>query len=242
MSSSTVLSPSSIPAHDQPVSGDVTQPLARRLQQARLLAVVTLEQADDAAPLAAALREGGITAVELTLRTPQALEAIRAWRQAEPEFLLGAGTVLTPGQADQARMAGADFALAPGFDRATVVHCLEQPFPFIPGVATSSEIQAAVALGCRLLKFFPAEMLGGLRGLRTLGAPFAHLGVRYVAMGGITAGQLAGYAAEDFVSAVGSSGIAPPEDIRRKAWQAITRRAHEAVIGLAARGSCELMA
>ena len=125
--------------------------------------------------------------------TPATLEALRALCAAVPELLVGAGTVLTPEQADLARDAGADFALAPGLDVPTVRHCGASGIPFVPGIATPSDIQAALAAGCRLLKFFPAEPLGGARGLGILAAPFAHLGVTYLPLGGIDKENVSAY-------------------------------------------------
>lgn len=202
---------------------------AEKLAATRLVAVATIERPEDAAPLAEALAAGGLAAVEVALRTPRALDAIRAMKRAWPASLLGAGTVLTPGQADAARSAGADFGLAPGLDAATVRRCAALAWPFIPGVATASEIQAAIGLGCRLLKFFPAETLGGPRGLRVLAAPFAHIGVRFLPLGGIDAAALPAWLAEPSVAAVGGSWIAPPSAIRQKDWAGIARRAAEAV-------------
>jgi 2-dehydro-3-deoxyphosphogluconate aldolase/(4S)-4-hydroxy-2-oxoglutarate aldolase len=189
-----------------------------RLTAARVLAVVVVERAEDAPPLAHALEAGGLRAVELALRTCAALDALRAMREAAPGLLLGAGTVLTAEQADAAKAAGADFALAPGLDVATLRHCGRIGLPMVPGVATASDIQAALREGCRLLKFFPAEPLGGLRGLQTLAAPFAHLGVRYVPMGGIDAARAPAYLADPAVAAVGGSWMAPAALIRRRAW------------------------
>ena len=199
--------------------------LAARLAAARIVAVVTVEQPEVAAALAAALGAGGIGAVELTLRTPAALDALRAMRLAAPGLLLGAGTVLTAAQAEAVKAAGADFALAPGFDLATVRRSGEIGLPCVPGVATASDIQAALGAGCRLLKFFPAEPLGGVRGLRILAAPFAHLEVRYLPLGGIDLAKTPAYLAEPGVAAVGGSWIAPPELIRRRAWDVIRQQA-----------------
>jgi 2-dehydro-3-deoxyphosphogluconate aldolase/(4S)-4-hydroxy-2-oxoglutarate aldolase len=203
--------------------------LAARLAQARIVAVVTVDDAASAAPLAASLTAGGIAAVELALRTPAALAALQAFRAAAPEVLLGAGTVLLPEQADAAQAAGADFALAPGLDVATARHCGAIGLPFVPGVATASDIQAALREGFRLLKWFPAEPLGGARGLRALAAPFAHLGVRYLPLGGIDEAKATAYLAEPAVAAVGGSWIAPAELIRARAWDAIRSRAAAAV-------------
>jgi len=204
--------------------------LADRLASARIVAVVTLDAAADAAPLAEALTAGGLRAVELALRTP----ALRAMRVAAPGLLLGAGTVLSPEQAEAAQTAGADFALAPGFDMATARHCAVIGLPFVPGVATASEIQAALREGFRLLKWFPAEPLGGVRGLRALAAPFAHLNVRYLPLGGIDEAKAPAYLAEPAVAAVGGSWIAPAELIRAGEWDAIRHRAAAAVASAAA--------
>jgi 2-dehydro-3-deoxyphosphogluconate aldolase / (4S)-4-hydroxy-2-oxoglutarate aldolase len=215
-------------------AGERNAGLYQRLGEARIVAVVTIERASDAAPLGAALMKGGIRAVELTLRTPAALDALRTMRAAAPELLLGAGTVLSPGQADAAKEAGAGFALAPGFDLATVRRCAEIEFPFVPGVATASDIQAALGAGCRLLKFFPAEPLGGVKGLRTLAAPFAHLGVKYLPLGGIDLAKAPGYLGEPCVAAVGGSWIATAELIRSQAWGVIQQNARAAAALVAA--------
>ncbi|MEY4686477.1 MAG: hypothetical protein RIR76_500 [Verrucomicrobiota bacterium] len=203
--------------------------LGERLASARIVAVVTLDAAADAAPLAEALTAGGLRAVELALRTPAALAALRAMRVAAPGLLLGAGTVLSPEQAGAAQAAGADFALAPGFDVLTARHCGAIGLPFVPGVATASDIQAALREGFRLLKWFPAEPLGGTRGLRALAAPFAHLGVRYLPLGGIDEAKAPAYLAEPAVAAVGGSWIAPADLIRRREWETIRSRAAAAV-------------
>ena len=200
-------------------------PLAVRLRAARVMAVVTLEQVTDVVPLVAALRAGGMLAVEVALRTSGALEALRHMRTVAPDFLLGAGTVLTPAQADAACAAGANFALAPGLDAATVRHCEQIGLPFVPGVATATDIQAAWALGCGCQKFFPAEALGGAAGLRLLSAPFAHLPVSFLPLGGIDETRLSAYLALPTVVAVGGSWIAPTELIRQQAWTEIERRA-----------------
>ncbi|HRE82585.1 MAG TPA: bifunctional 4-hydroxy-2-oxoglutarate aldolase/2-dehydro-3-deoxy-phosphogluconate aldolase [Opitutaceae bacterium] len=204
-------------------------PVFTRLQTTRLVAVVTIERPDDVPPLCRALLAGGVSVIECALRTPQALEALTRIKQAFPEVLLGAGTVLTPAQADKAREAGADFALAPGFDPETVRHCAQVALPFIPGVATASEIQAAIAQGCRWLKWFPAGPLGGVSALRTLAAPFRHLGVKYLPLGGISIDVLKDYLAEPDVGAVGGSWIAPTELVQQRSWEEIERRASTAV-------------
>jgi 2-dehydro-3-deoxyphosphogluconate aldolase/(4S)-4-hydroxy-2-oxoglutarate aldolase len=201
-----------------------------RLASAQVVPVITLDRPQDATPLAEVLVAAGIRSVELALRTPAALATLRALHYAAPGLLLGAGTVLTTDQADEARAAGADFALAPGFDAAIVRHCAAIGLPFIPGVATASEIQAAISLGCSLLKWFPAEPLGGVRGLRTLAAPFLHLGIRFLPLGGISMETAAAYLADSHVAAVGGSWIATPELIQRRAWDEIRQNARQATI------------
>lgn len=206
-------------------AGPDSQPILAAVAAARIVAVVTVETAADARSVARALLEGGIGALELTLRTPGALEAIAAVRDAEPALLVGAGTVLTPAQADEARACGAQFGLAPGFDAETVRHCQARDFPFIPGVATASEVQAAMNLGCRLLKFFPAEPLGGPGGLRALAAPFRYHGIRFLPLGGIGREQMGDYLSEPCVAAVGGSWIAPAVLVGKGDWGEIARQA-----------------
>ena len=203
--------------------------IASRLRSARVLAVVTIDELASVAPLVDALTRGGIGAVELALRTPVSHEALREFRRLAPAMLLGAGTVLTCEQADAVKAAGADFALAPGFDAGVARHCRDIGLPFVPGVATATDIQAALALDYHCLKFFPAEPLGGLRGLRTLASPFVHLGVCFVPLGGISAETCRPYLADPLIAAVGGSWIAPKELLQKHAWSEIAVRAATAV-------------
>jgi len=195
--------------------------LVQKLAGAGVVAVVTLENADDAVPLARALQAGGVTAIELTFRSAAAPEAIRRIRSQVPEMLVGAGTVLTATDVKTALAAGAIFGVAPGCNPSTLRAARELGLPFAPGVATATEIEIAVENGCRLLKFFPAETSGGLAHLNTLAAPFAHLGVRYIPLGGIGAGQLGSYLGSPLVACVGGSWLAKPEAIRRRDWPGI---------------------
>jgi 2-dehydro-3-deoxyphosphogluconate aldolase/(4S)-4-hydroxy-2-oxoglutarate aldolase len=199
-----------------------------------ILAVVTLHDLDDLPPLAAALHAGGIRAIELALRTPVALKAVTRLRALLPGALIGAGTVLTPEHLDQARDAGAHFTLAPGLNPRTLRRSLALRHPHIPGVATPGDIQAAVNLGARLLKFFPAKPLGGIPALATMNAPFAHLGLRYVPMGGITAAGIGAWLAGPVVASVGMSAIAPPALIQAGDWPQIQANAATAIANCAA--------
>lgn len=203
--------------------------LLRRVSAAGVVAVLTVEDADDAVPLASALAAGGIFAIELTLRTPCALEAIRRIRTGAPESLVGAGTVLNRAQLADAHAAGARFGVSPGCNPSTLRAARELGIPFAPGVATPSEVEIAVEHGCRLLKFFPAGPGGGLPYLRTMNAPFDHLGLRYLPLGGISLPQLGEYLASPLIAAVGGSWMAPLEVIRRRDWAAITAAAAAAI-------------
>jgi 2-dehydro-3-deoxyphosphogluconate aldolase/(4S)-4-hydroxy-2-oxoglutarate aldolase len=198
------------------------------LKAARVVPVATVQSVRDVEPLVGALFECGLCAIELTLRTPAALEVIREARRLAPRVLLGAGTVLTVAQADEVLAAGADFALAPGFDPDVVVHCRRAGLPFVPGVATASEIQRAWSLGCDVLKLFPAESLGGVNGFRTLVTPFRHLPLSFVPLGGITAPQLKRWLEQPAVAAVGGSWIADMPSIEAGRWAEIRTRAGEA--------------
>jgi len=176
------------------------------LSRIGLVPVITIESPRDAVPLAEALLDGGIGCAEVTFRTPAAGEAIHGISSACGELLVGAGTVLTVEQAEQATQAGAQYVVAPGFDPAVVGWCQERNVPVIPGVATPTEIGMALARGLSLLKFFPAEAMGGVQMLPALSAPFA--GVQFIPTGGITAANLPRYLALPNVAACGGSWMA----------------------------------
>src|SRR5215467_7002689 len=154
------------------------------LSRIGLVPVITIESPHDAVPLAEALLDGGIGCAEVTFRTPAAAEAIADISSTRRELLIGAGTVLTVKQAEQATQAGAQYVVAPGFDPAVVGWCQAHDVPVIPGVATPTDISMALSRGLDLLKFFPAEAMGGVPTLRALSAPFAS--VRFIPTGGIT--------------------------------------------------------
>jgi 2-dehydro-3-deoxyphosphogluconate aldolase/(4S)-4-hydroxy-2-oxoglutarate aldolase len=192
----------------------------------RLIPVVVLEDLAAALPLARALRDGGLPVAEVTFRTAAAPAALRALA-AEGDLLVGAGTVVRPDQVDAAVAAGARCIVTPGLSRAVVARCRELAVPVIPGVATATEVMAALDLGCELLKFFPAETSGGVAALRALGGPFPD--VRFVPTGGITAANAAGYLGLGSVLAVGGSWMVAPSLIAAGDFAAIARLAAEAV-------------
>jgi 2-dehydro-3-deoxyphosphogluconate aldolase/(4S)-4-hydroxy-2-oxoglutarate aldolase len=199
-----------------------------RLQSAGVIAVLIIDRVEDAAPVAEALLAGGIVAIELTLRTPVALEALRHIKRCCPEILAGIGTVLSPDQVARAVDAGAEFAVAPGTNPRVIEAALAAGLPFAPGICTPSDIERALEYDRRLLKFFPAEPCGGLAYLRTIAAPYAHLGLKYIPLGGITAKNMADYLQEPAVGGVGGSWFASREIIAAREWPRITESAREA--------------
>ena len=202
--------------------------LSTRVHQSGIIAVLIIEDARKAVPLAQALLAGGIDSIELTLRTPTALEAVRAIRAEVPQMTVGVGTILTPGQVDDAVAAGAAFGVAPGMNPRVVRAAQDSGLPFAPGVCTPTDIEIALEHGCKLLKLFPAEPSGGLAYLKTIAAPFAHLGVKYIPLGGIGPANAAHYLAEPSVQAIGGSWLAPKEAIQSENWAFITQLATEA--------------
>jgi 2-dehydro-3-deoxyphosphogluconate aldolase/(4S)-4-hydroxy-2-oxoglutarate aldolase len=206
--------------------------LLRRLEASGAIAVVTLDNARDAVPLAHALIAGGIDSIELTLRTPAAWDAIARVVEEVPEMLLGAGTVLDLQQVERLARLKAAFALAPGTNPRVIAAARESGLPFFPGVATPSDIEAAGEQGCRILKFFPAEGMGGLAYLRQMAAPYEHLGLRFIPLGGVRDRHLEAYGRERAVLAVGGSWIATRAMIAAHRWELITENAliaHEAM-------------
>lgn len=197
------------------------------LRQLRLVPVLVVEDPKDAAPLADALAAGGLPCAEVTFRTAAAGEAIRRMVDAQPDMLVGAGTVLTPAQADEAVSAGARFIVSPGFNPAVVDHCLERGIPIYPGVCTPTEIEAALQKGLKVLKFFPAEPAGGLAFLKAISAPYSM--VEFIPTGGINAGNLTTYLSFRSIIACGGSWMAPGEWIRSGAFDRIEEETAKAV-------------
>ena len=200
---------------------------ARLLARCPLVPVVVLDRADDAVPLGEALLAGGITGVEITLRTAAGLDAIARAARALPELTVGAGSVLTPGQVDQVVEAGARFVVSPGLHAAVIARCAELSVPALPGIATASELMTAINLGLTEVKFFPAGLLGGPAAIRALSAPFP--GVSFLPSGGVGPGNLADYLALPCVPAVSGSWMVEPGLIRAGEWAEITRRSAAAL-------------
>lgn len=201
-------------------------PLLEVMTGQPVIPVIRIERARDAAPLARALARGGLPAIEITLRTPAALEAIRIAAAEVPEALVGAGTILDPRHYAQAADAGARFIVSPGLTPGLIDAATDSAVPLLPGAVTPGEIMGARDAGYSLLKFFPAEQAGGAAFLKALSSPLA--GIRFCPTGGIGAGNAADYLSLPNVICVGGSWVAPDRMIEAGDWDGITRLAAEA--------------
>ena len=195
----------------------------------RLLCITVVDRAEDAVPLAEALLAGGLNVMEITFRTAAAAEAIQRIRQKVPRMAIGAGTLLTSEQVQCAIDVGAQFGVSPGLNEAVLNTAGERDLPFFPGVMTPTEVDRALNLGWRHLKFFPAEPAGGAAMLKALAAPFAHTGVKFVPTGGINAATLPNYLTIPQVAAVAGSWMGERKLIQEKAWSKITALTAEAL-------------
>ena len=200
----------------------------------RLVCVAVIDKVDDAVPLAEALIAGGLNCIEVTFRTAGAAESIARIRQALPQAVVGAGTLLTADNVKAAVDAGAQFGVSPGLSEAVSNVAHEFRFPLFPGVITPTEIMAAMELGWKHLKFFPAETFGGVNALKALAGPFGHTGVKFIPTGGITAATLPNYLAVPQVAAIGGSWMAEKKLVAEKNWQQITALTAEAMKVIAA--------
>jgi 2-dehydro-3-deoxyphosphogluconate aldolase/(4S)-4-hydroxy-2-oxoglutarate aldolase len=201
--------------------------IIQKLGKLALVPVVKIEHAENAIKLGKALLNGGLPCAEITFRTESAEEAIRSIASTLPEIILGAGTVLTADQAQKAIGAGAQFIVAPGFNPKVVDWCLEHEVPVIPGVATPTEIEMALDKGLNILKFFPAQTMGGIDMLKAIAAPYS--GVKFVPTGGLNAQNLADYLKLPMVFACGGSWFVKANLISAGEFDEITRLTKEAV-------------
>jgi 2-dehydro-3-deoxyphosphogluconate aldolase/(4S)-4-hydroxy-2-oxoglutarate aldolase len=197
-----------------------------------VIAVLTIDDAEVAIPTAQALLEGGVRSIELTLRTDIAFDSIHAIKTRFPEITIGAGTIIFPKQVQQAIDAGADFGVSPGFQTAVAEEALKCELPFAPGIATPSDIEAAITLGFQVLKFYPAEPMGGLNYLISMSTPYQYLGLQFVPLGGLNIDNMSAYLSNDCIPSIGGSWIANRKLIRSKDWKAITANARK-VLALA---------
>jgi len=189
--------------------------------------VVAIDDADAALPLADALVEGGLAIAEITFRTEAAAAVMKKLKDQRPDIMLGAGTILTVDNLRRARDCGAAFGVAPGLNPEVVVEARNLGFPFSPGVMTPSDVEAALAMGLTVLKFFPAEACGGMKMLKALAGPYGHTGVKFIPTGGINTGNFLEYLALDAVLAVGGSWVAKRDDIAAANWDKIKANCRE---------------
>ena len=197
--------------------------LAALLKLGRVIPVITINRVEDAVPLARALVEGGIRLLEITLRTAAGLAGAEAIIRNVPDAIVGIGTALTPDDLKRSIDIGARFALSPGATPALLDAAAAAPIPFLPGIATASELMEAMARGFDTAKFFPATSAGGLTGLKALAGPFPN--ARFCPTGGITESNAAEWLAQPNVVAVGGSWLTPAAEIAAGQWEAISARA-----------------
>ena len=204
----------------------------KRLADSVVVPVVVLEKAEDAIPTAKAMLAGGIDTMEITFRTACAPEAIKAVAENCPDMLVGAGTVLNLEQAKLAVSMGAKFIVSPGFSEEVVAWCVENGIAVAPGCVTPSEIMSAKKYGLKMVKFFPANVYGGLTALKNLAAPFGDM--KFLPTGGVNADNVGDFISAPFIHAVGGSWVCPKAEIAAGNWEKITnlcREARKAALG-----------
>lgn len=200
--------------------------VVERIERARLVPVVVIDDASHALALAEALSAGGIRCAEITLRTSAGIRAIAAMAELDG-FTVGAGTVLSPEHVDACADAGAEFIVSPGLDASVVARSQQRGLLALPGIATATELQAAARLGLRAVKFFPADRLGGLGTIIALSAPFP--GMRFMPSGGVSVDNVGDYLAHPSILAVGGSWMVPRSMIAAGDFSAITHLAADAM-------------
>ncbi len=197
-----------------------------QLAESRLIAVLVIDEESDAVPLARALLRGGVNIMELTLRTPAAIGALRRIREEVPEMTAGIGTILTGTQVNEVVDAGAHFGVAPAVNLDVMRQAKEKGLPFAPGIMTPTDIdQSMIEADCQILKYFPAESSGGLPHLNNIAAPFAHLSPKFIPLGGVNLENVNTYLENPHVIAVGGSWLAPRQVIAAQDWQTIEKNA-----------------
>lgn len=197
-----------------------------RFAEVGIVPVVVIEDVKDAVPTAQAMVAGGVPIMEVTLRTAAGLDSIRKIHEACPEVLLGAGTVLNLEQCKQVLEAGAKFIVTPGYDEEIVSYCVENNIPITPGCVTPTEIMKALSHGLTTIKFFPANVYGGLTAMKALSAPF--VGIKFLPTGGVNAKNLDEYISAPFIDAIGGSWVCTQSDISDGNLDKITQLCKEA--------------
>ena len=205
----------------------MTPELIQKIDAAGIIAVLIIDELAHAIPVARALLAGGIDAIELTLRTPAAMDAAKAIKKEVPEMTLGFGTVLTVDQVKAVVDVGADFAVSPGCNPKIIAEAYKQGLPFAPGIMTPTDIEIAVEQGCRILKFFPAETSGGMKHLESMSAPYNYLGLKFIPLGGCNIDNAPNYLQSKLITAIGGTWVAKQSLIQAENWETITNNAKE---------------
>ena len=198
----------------------------KRLADSIVVPVVVLDKVEDAVPTAKAMAAGGVDTMEITFRTACAPEAIKAVAENCPEVCVGAGTIVNVEQAKLAVQRGAKFIVSPGFSDEVVGWCVENGIPVAPGCVTPTEIMGALKHGLKMVKFFPANVYGGLNAMKNLAGPF--VGLKFLPTGGVNAANIKEYIDAPFIHAVGGSWVCPKADIAAGNWDKITALCVEA--------------
>ena len=201
--------------------------LLDKITKSKIVAGFSVQNLDDAIPIAKSLMEGGINIIELTLRTKNSLKAVEMIAKSVQDMVIGVGTILTTDQLLQVKDNGAHFGVSPGLNKRVLQYAEEIDFSFAPGIATPSDLDCAIDMGCRFVKFFPAEGMGGVNYLKSISAPFNHLDVKYFPLGGINSNNMKEYLNIDNVIAIGGSWIVKHQLVLNKQWKEITKRAFE---------------
>ena len=201
--------------------------LTKKIDKSGVIAVLIIDEVKHAVPMARALLKGGVDAIELTLRTKAAIESAKRIKKEVPEMTLGFGTVLTLDQVKAVIDVGADFAVSPGCNPKIIAEARKQGLSFAPGIMTPTDIEIAVEQGCRILKFFPAETSGGMKHLESMSAPYIHLGLKFIPLGGCSLGNAGSYLKSPLITAIGGTWVAKRPLIQSEDWDAITKNAIE---------------
>ena len=201
--------------------------LLDKITKSKVVAGFSVQNLDDAIPIAKSLMEGGINIIELTLRTKNSLKAVEMIAKSVQDMVIGVGTILTTDQLLQVKDNGAHFGVSPGLNKRVLQYAEEIDFSFAPGIATPSDLDCAIDMGYRFVKFFPAEGMGGVNYLKSISAPFSHLDVKYFPLGGINSNNMNEYLNIDNVIAIGGSWIVKDQLVLNKQWKEITKRALE---------------
>lgn len=207
------------------MSSKIPQNIKESLYNSRIIATPHISDIDDTPYVIEALIKGGINWVEITLRTTIALEVIQLINNQFPKMNVMAGTVIEPDQVSMVQDSGAAVAVSPNLSTRVLEEASSKKMPFVPGVATPTEIGMGIEMGLDTFKYFPAEMIGGMRYLKRVNAPYAHKNIQFIPLGGITASKINEYTQEPFILALGGSWISDKEIIKTKDWNQITENA-----------------